>query len=478
MFSAHRFRLAAPCAVLALGLLPRLVAAQSADTPFFAEDLTRARLGEIANVDEQATPLAHMAPDGHMVITGDGADIWVRPGKFIEMLPDLKHLGYNAVTIAIFEDNIRTLACGLEQTKMEMLRIEPPTRGVNRKRVRVDVFDAQGKGHTIMQCVVRSQITNATLAALTPRRRGEQCSLEIEDRQRLSSACLYLGDIYMGRVAVNAGEIKLDERKLPPGKYTCQMVAQNEDGILLPGISSEYIVPDRYIIACADMSPIINVPEHNDDAKIMVTISRLPGVNIAKTRVYMAGKFVAEKTEDSFTIGLPMKDVPTGINTIEVIGVGPDNVTTYPVESKAVNIKNTLWEQNIYHTAAWERITENKKKIKALEQKIGYWLELADNEPENRLASRTHSNYWTYTEVTERFAPGKRGTYLANAKSVFIEMTQLQLEAGKLYGKLEMRNSARNMLYRVIEEAGSRTANGIEASAELAALKKERATTL
>ena len=466
-----------PCAALSFGLLPRVASAQAADTPFFAEDLTRERLGAIRNLDEQSAPLAHMAPDGHMVITGAETDVWVQPGKYIELLPNLNIVGFTPSTLAIYEGSTRIASYGLEKTSLPLLRVDPPTGEVHRKVVRVAVFDAMGKPRTLMQCTVRSNIVNPTNAALNSRRRGEQCALQIADRQTLSSAFLYLGDIYMGRVAVDAGEIQMDERRLPPGTYSCQMVAQNTDGILLPGMSSEYIVPNRYAITCADTSPTILIKEH-DDPKVTVTVKRASGPNIVKTRVYIAGNFVAEKEEAEFTLALPVHDVPSGGNTIEVIGVGPDD-TTYPVESIAVKIKNEPWEFRMRGTPEYDRIAENLPKIKEKERLVGYWMARAANTPDMVHTGTTKSYYSTYSEITEHYVPSNRSEYQANAEKEFIHMTQLQLETARLYHKLQMRSRAKNMLARVLHElAGTDKQDGVEAAAELDKLRSERATSL
>lgn len=481
--SLHSLRLAA-CAVLALCLLPRLAAAQSPDTPFFAEDLTRPKLGSIKDLDEQIDAQARMAPDGHLIITGTLTDVWVPPGKYIELVPKLQIAGFVPVVLNVFEGVQRTQVRGLEKTgELPMLRIDPPTGATNRKVVKVVVFDGQGNARTLMQCTLRARIANANPAALTTRSHQEQCRVEIDTRQTLSATYLYLGDIYMGCVGDRARTVQIEERRLPPGAYSCQMVAQNTDGILLPGASSDFTVPTRYTIACMEAVPTpdgvpnIVVPEHADEAKLKIKVTHGAGLGIVMTRVYIAGIFAGEQEGEDFTLGLPLRDVPTGLAPIEVIGVGADGVT-YPVESLSVKIKNEAWEQRTYSTPEYSHIAANLPRIKEQARLVGYWLTQADNEPDTTHVSTTTSHFPTYSEITERYAPGRAGEYKANAKHALLLLAQLQLETGLYYGKLKMRTAAKNMLYRVVQELGTQTSDGVSALAAYEALKKERSTTL
>ncbi len=473
-----RFALSCIALTLCLMQVPMRVAAQSPDTPFFAEDLTRMKLGQIAGLDDQVASQARMAADGHMIITGADTDVWVQPGKYIELRPELNISGFTPVTLAVFEDNVRTRADGLESVEhIPMIRIDPPTGGNNRKVVQVAVFDAQRKVRVLMKCIVRSRIVEPVAAALNFKSRNEQCDLNIANRKTLQATYLYLGDIYMGCVGDDADRLQVDERRLPAGKYTCQMVAKNVDNILLPGMSSDFEIKARYSITCADKSPTIVVPDHSEEGKLQVTIKHAPGLGIERTRVYIAGILAGEKEHekdgDSFTMALPLKDVPTGVNPIEVIGVAQDG-TTYPVESIAVKIKNGPWEQRIASTAEYATIKENLPQIKKLQTDVAYWMERAAWEPD---FVKTHTII-TYNSITSLYAPGKRGEYRAKAQEAFGKLTQLQLETGRLYRKLGMRTNAKYMFYRVVQEAGIRTNDGRDAQKELNALWKERSTSL
>ena len=471
MVSVHQFRLASSCAVVALCLLPFTASAQHAryaqtpDTPFLAEDLTRAALGKIANVDEQVAPEARMTPgpDSHMVIMGATTDVWCPAGKFIELAPNLKMVGFTPVTVTVWEDGARTQSYGMD--KVPLLRVDPPAAGVNRKRVQVAVFDAQGHAKTLMECIVRARIANPTVAALDYNGHDEKCGIEIKDRPAFTKTCLYLRDIYLGRVSDSAGKIDVDERLLPPGKYSCQMAGQNVDGIYVPGASSEFTVPKRYTIECAKAAQEVVIGEH-DDENLKVTVAHTPGLSIKKTRVYIAGNFVKEVEGDNFTVALPTHDVPTSKQCfVEVIGVASDGVT-YPVESLTLNIKNEPWELRLYHTPEYERIEANNAKIDVLWQDVCSNLERAKYEPSIYKDSRT----FTLESITDHYTVGKSAEYQAAAKKAFIQMTQMQLQTARLYRKLNMKTSACSMYKNVVREVGA-SLDGEAAKTELSALR-------
>ena len=374
MRSAHKLRFAWSCAVVALCCLPRVGtaqkqrSAQTQETPVFADELTRETLGKIADLNDRVPAGARMTPGpkSHMVVMGATADVWCPPGSFIELDPDLKVEGFKPVSVAVWEDGVRTQAHGLDETYT--LRVNPPLGGVNRKRVNVILYDALGHAQPVMQCTVRSRVSNPVISDLDYKEHDEKCGFAIKDRQSLTNTCLYLGDMYLGRVGDNAGKVDIDQRLLPPGKYTCQMAGQNSDGIYVPGATSEFTVPSRYSIDCGDLAPTnIVIGEH--DEKIKITVKHTPGLSIKKTRVYIAGVKAGEKEGDSFTMDLPMKKVPTGNCFIEVIGVAEDGVT-YPVESLALKVKNDAWWQEISHTTTYERITENQAQIEKLWQDV------------------------------------------------------------------------------------------------------------
>jgi len=459
---------------LALGLLTVRASAQSPETPFFAEDLTRTKLGPISGLDEQIASQARMAPDGHMMITGAETDVLVSAGKFITLHPNLNIPGFTAVTLAVFEDGQRTKVFGTEKVPgIPIIPVEPPTGAVNRKVVQIVAYDALSKPRLLMKCIVRTRVGNPLPASLNYQSDNEKCALKIANRSSLQTGYLYLGEIYMGCVGDNTEKLQMDERRLPPGKYTCQMVAQNTDGIFLPGLRTEFEVPTRYTITCEDKSQTIKIPAGATDSKLKVTVKHAPGIGIVSTRVYIAGILAGEKEGDSFTMNLPLKEVPTGINPIEVIGVAKDE-STYPVESIAVDIKNEPWETETCSKPEYQKIRKNIPIIKQLQVDVAYWLTKAAN---------SSSVDWTGTTVTNdsisfTFAPGKYADYKAKAAEKFKLLVQLQLETGLLYRDLKMRTAAKSYLYRVVQEVGNRKDEGRDAQNALDKLRKERSTSL
>jgi hypothetical protein len=436
--------------------------------PFFYKELTRESLGNIQNLDAQNVAEGRMAPDGHMIITGANTEVYVPPGKYVEMVPNINIPGFLPVVLNILEDGIRTQSYGLELAgDLPPLRIDRPVGGSNRKRVSVVVYDGQNHSRLLMQCVMRARIANANVADLDLKRGKEQCSLNIKDNQTLTVRHLYLGDICLGRMEDKAGKIDMDERRLAPGKYTCQLIAKNEDGILLPGPSSEFVVPARYTITPTNTDAKIVIPEENLDATLEVTVTHRPNLDITKTQVYIAGIFAGEKEGDDFKIALPLKSVPTGKTSIEVIGVASDGVA-YPVENIVVDLNNGAWFARIQNTAEWQRIQDNKAQIKTLNVDMHDWLKQAEFEPELR---HTKTVY-TLKSITEHYAAGKKGEYMGKAARCLTQMADLQYEAGQFYKKLQMKILAKNMFYTVTRELGTDSINGEKAQTALIALTK------
>lgn len=483
MVFVHCSRLAAVCAALAFGLLPcvaasaqssarRVKTAQTLVTPVFENTFTRTTLGTIPNLNDQVAAQARMTPgpDSHMVVMGANTDVWCPPGKFIELAPNLKIEGFTPVTVTVFEGNNPIKTCGVDN--MELLRVDPPTGGVNHKTVYVKVFDAQSKWRLVMQCHIRAHIANPTIAALDYKGHDEKCGFAIADRQMFKTTCLYMGDMYLGQVEENAGQIEVDERLLPPGKYSCQMVGQNSDDIFVPGASREFTVPARYTIQCADASQQIVIGEH-DAEKLKVTITRKPGLSIKKTCVYIAGNPAGEVGGESFTVALPTHDVPTGRCFIEVVGIGEDGVE-YPVESLPINIKNDPWDQRLHNMPEYVHAEQNNDMIDKLWQQVCYNLTRAKYSPD------IFRDYKTFSleKITEHFVVGPSAEFKAEAARAYAEMAHLQLVTANLYRFLKIRSSACSMYKNVVREVGLSSPDGEAAKTALDTLRKERATTL
>ena len=487
MHSTHKLRITRLYAALALCPLPlslcllphigsaqtptRKKPAQSSESrsaePFYAEEFTRATLGTIPKVDEQVSVNARVTPQGNIVITGD-TDVWVPPGKYAQLVPNFKIDGFTPVVLNVRENGARTQVRALEHVdEMPMIRIDPPVGGSNRKRVEVVVFDSQGNSRPLMNCIVRARTGNPTLPTVSADLQGGKCHFNINDGQTLTVRHLYLSNFCMGRVDADANKIDVDERLLPPGKYSCQMIGKNIDDILVPGPSSEFVVPARFTIACKDASSKIVIPVGDADAKLEVTVTHRPDLDIKTTRVYIGGIKGGEMEGDNFTIKLPLKEVPTGTTPIEVIGVGADGFT-YPVESISISLQNGAWFTHVQGTAEYQHITDNDVKIKALEQSIAKWLEMAGYEQEIQLTKEEY----TLEKFTRFYAPGKKGEYMGNAKSDMVKMAQLQLESGLYSRKLKMNALAACLFREVIREMGADKSTGIEAQRMLTALHK------
>ncbi len=239
--------------------------------------------------------------NSHMVIFGAITDVWCPPGSFIELVPNLNIANFKPVTLTVY-DGLQAHSY-LADTR-EILCVDPPGGGVNRKVVTVKAFDAQGHDRVLMQCTVRAHVANPMVAAIT--KHNEQCSIQVPDRQLFKNTCLYLGDMYMGQIGQGAGKVDLDERLLPPGRYQFQMVVKNTDDILMPGPISDFTVPTRYTIECPGAEREIVIGEHADE-KLRVRITHAPGLSIKKTRVYIAGIFGGEREGDRFIMDLPTR---------------------------------------------------------------------------------------------------------------------------------------------------------------------------
>ncbi len=468
----HNFRHVSFFGVVALCCLPVISSAQKADTPIYADDLTRDAVGPIQHVDNQVPAEARMkpGPQGRMVVMGAKTDVWCPPGKFIELVPNMNIVGFTPVTITLY-DGLQVHSQAADSK--DILRVDPPVGGVNRKVVTVKAFDAQGHDTVLMQCTVRSRISKETIATLDYEENKEKCSFKIKDRDLYTNTCLYMGEMYLGRVEETAGKIEVDERRLPPGHYTCQMVGKNSDDIYVPGATTEFDVKPRYQIECAGAEREIVIGEHADET-LKVKISHTPGLSIKKTRVYIAGIRAEKDIEgDDFTVNLPTKDVPTGKCFIEVVGIGDDGFT-YPVESIPINIKNEPWDSRFTHSVDYERMQSYQAKIDELWQEVRSNMTRASHEPGVYMDTKTI----TLESITKHYKVGKSAEFYAAAEKAFIQMTQNQLKLARVCRTMKMLTRACFMFKNVVREMGVSTPDGLAAKTELDALRKPDSSVL
>ena len=473
MITVHSFRRASFGAILVLGLMPLSTFAQqqsklgqTENVPIFAENLTRSALKNIPHLDEAVAAEARMTPkpNSHMVIMGTKTDVLCPTGQFIELSPNLDIPGFKPITIRVI-DGDRSQVYTVDS--LPMLRIDPPTGGSNRKVVAVQAFDAQGNMRPVMQCTVREHIFNPNSASLEYEKGKEQCNFKIKDRQASKNTCLYLGNIYLGQVGEDADKIDIDERLLPPGKYSCQVAGKNEDGIYVPGMPSDFTVPNRYDIKCDNSDKEIVIGEH-DDEKLTVTIKHKLGLSIKKTRVYIAGIQAKKEMEgNEFTIDLPTRDVPPGNCFIEVVGVAEDGVE-YPVESLPIKIKNEPWMSRFTHSDDYNRMEEYDAKINQLWVEVRSNLVRAQYEKDIRIDTET----FTLESIKKQYVVGDKAKYMAAAERAFVQMAHYQLQSARGCRTMKMRTKACSLYKNVVREVGLKSLDGIAAKEELDALRK------
>ena len=453
MHTTHRTRFVSSCAVLALCqlpmalcFLPRVGVAQATARknsskasesqtvePFYFRPLTREGIGTLPNVDAQNVSDGRVAPDGHMIITGAITEAYVLPGKHVELLPNFDLPGFTAVTYRVYENDKPTELVGALEMAGERppIIINQPANGSSRRVMKVAAFDGQNHVRVVMQCTLRSHVASDNVADLALARSKEQCRLSITDNQTLTARHLYLGDICLGRVEDKAGKIDMDERCLAPGKYTCQMIAKNEDNILLPGPSTGFVVEPRYTISCKDGDSKIVIPEGDADATLEVNVTHRRDADIKMTRVYIGGIKGGEMEGESFNIKLPLKEVPTGKTPIEVIGIGQDGVE-YPVESFTVDLQNGAWWTHVQGTDEYQKIEENKEPIRSLERSIAASLEQAKHEK-----GHIDREEYTLEKFTRYFAASKKPEYMAKAKGDLVHMAQTAGRIGQAVPEAE-----------------------------------------
>ena len=219
----------------------------------------------------------------------------------------------------------------------------------------------------------------------------------------------------------------------------------------------------------------------DESPSLSIHVAHLPGLGVVKTRVYIAGDFVKEVEGDSFDLKVPMKDVPSGKDMLDVIGVSADG-STYPVESVLLNIQNEIWQQRVYGTPDYLLMKAKLAEAQNDDTQFQYWFDLYAHEPFTKVVGEYYvddrtqlpPNYFTFNShwiLTQRYAAGKTLEYKRNADKYLQSEARSRLEAARLYAKLHMKQQARSQYRMVLQEVGEDTSLGKTAIAEMQALK-------
>ena len=443
-------------------------------TSLFAEDVTRERMGSIADLNADIQPIGHIKSK-HFVFTGTTANIYVPVGSYVELQPSTDIPGFTPTAITVIEDGVKTQTFGLDKNSgLPFLRVNPPEGNSNRKRVQVVLYDATARPQVIQQFTLRSRFPNMPLSFST-QVKGEQCNLLISDRTSLSDVYIRLNGVYLGHVADKAEHVCLNAQRLPPGQYTCEMMAQSSDGVLLPAVTQQFSIPARYTLTGVVPDQSVTVEQPADTAVLPIHVKHLAGLGIVTTRVYIGGDLVKEAAEEEFDVKLPLKNIPSGKNTIDVIGVGADGAT-YPVESVLINIQNEPWEQDTYPKPEYIELKEKLAEVQALDKLFQYWFDQYSHEPFSKVVgeylidSRTLlPTLWPniHSMITQSYAPGRALEYKRKADKCLNDMAKARLEAARLYVKLHMKQQARAQYRLVIQEVGADTPLAVKAKADV-----------
>ena len=448
------------------------IAQKSPVTSIFAEPLSLESIGAIKNVEASAPNLLHQAPDGHLIITGANTEVGCPQGSYIELIPKMAIPGFSMVALAVFEDGQRMQSFGLEQTSgMPMVRIDPPAGQVNRKRVQIVLYDAQSHAHIIQQCIIRRHVSLGA-PAITTSLQSELCLIKSGN----SIVDFSLNGRYLGKLVDTGQPAILDARRLPVGHYVLESYPREADGVLMPPVKNEFDITPRYTLALNhDASPIhLGSPLDSDTVKLSVSVHS--AAHIDKTLVYVNGDLISEYTKPDFTATIPIKNIPSGKTTFDVIGVAADG-THYAVEAYPVEIKNDPWETETYSTTNYALLCAKLSEIAEDKSLMQTWFEKFSHTPlttktgehwhDELVRNTTNSGSTWQRFFNDIYTPTEALAYKRNADKYLLLLTHAYLEAGHLYKKLKMRQEARRAFQSVIALVGNANADGQQAKIEL-----------
>ncbi|HZO90064.1 MAG TPA: hypothetical protein VFB38_17175, partial [Chthonomonadaceae bacterium] len=329
-----------------LGLLQRQALAQT--PPPLDQTASPSGIGILSGLDTKTPAPAHPAEDGHLVVTAARTQALALPGTIVEIVPALPLPGFETAMIAVEIDGQEQARQIVDPTSpLPVVRVPPPTGEVGRKRVRVVLFNHFKEPAESSQCVIRARMHASV--QMTAQLQGEQLRLAIADRASLQGVYVFEGATYLGRLEDNTEQALLDARTLLPGSHRFWVVAETAEGVLLPPISQMVKIEPRYRISLPAQTGPILVPQDNPDKKLSVKVERAEGVGIAKTRLLVDGTIVGESEEAVIQMEVPLRNVPSGPTTIEVIGIGKDG-HLYPSESLPIEVQNKAWEAHVANT--------------------------------------------------------------------------------------------------------------------------------
>ena len=428
---------------------------------------------------EDAIPPAHAASDGHLVVTGQKTAVSFADLKYFEMAPSKAGLTFAPQYLRLLANGRNQEQKDVFQTEfLPAFQVEPPAEPLHRETLRLIAVGDLDQSAVPMQCVVNT-VYRTEKAAFQADWHGEQLQATVLDRSRMGDSFLFLGRTCLGKLNDPKGIAQIDSRSLAAGDYRMWLVSETADGLLVAPAGADISVSNRYVITTPNPDEPFLAPDHSENVPFPIHVSKQKGVSAEKTLVYFGERLVGESDQADFDMALPLKDIPTGEATVEVVGVGKDGVL-YPGEQIKVKIKNVPWENRVYRSDEYAVIRENRPKIAVLEQEVAAWYARAMAEPDFTVENRStidqyydlHGRLVTSDFMQVLRTPGHTPEYLANAKRALFAMAQLQYQCGQYSLLLNMREWARNEFQHVAKELGDNSATGRLAKQQLAQFRK------
>ncbi len=324
------------------------------------------------------------------------------------------------------------------------------------QRMRICVVDGYDDLKIVRQHVV--QWVNVREAKAFPKATvvdSEGDSLVKVEGASVKTAYLFAGTNYLGAAKVVENAFRISAATLPPSREG--YVAILADGNLLYPPITLALQPRRVTALEIDNPPkVFVVRELGSTALVKVRTDR---PNIARTRLFLNGRFVAESDGATLERAILLNSVPTG--DVELAAQATDATgRVYPVETVTLAVRNDVMDTAATNELRRKRLAEVYDSIMTVDEQAASWFEKARNEPEMRKYQT--SDYYVTVEggqvlgagkMSEHSVPGRAGEYLAQAQACLYRKARYQLTAARLERALGMSERARRTCQEIIAVA-------------------------
>jgi hypothetical protein len=351
---------------------------------------------------------------------------------------------------------------------------------MSRRTVRITIADATGIVIEAMRCAVENRDPGIH-PVVSMSWRDERLKVTLSQRSALGCIYFFTDAGYIGRLSETAESASIDCRKLPSGTHTLWSVPETSDGILLPPVKSDLLIAARYKFSCDGGKPAYSVPFEAPDVKMNLKVTRIDGIDTVNTKVYVADELMGESDKAEFDMSIPLKDVPSGTQDVEVVGIGKDG-QKYAAEVGKVEITNQFWNSYIVGTTEYRTVQANRPAIEKLEQDASSWFARAQAEPNFSLINHlggsssftNSSGNLTTSYFSTLITPGKSAEYISNARRALTQMAQILVHDGSLYKRIKMKAAARTYFRRAYYAAGDNSITGRSAKTALDEMEETR----